>query len=733
MAGIRKRFGKINFYTLLKYFLSYFFLLSFLLAGFFVAYRNQLRTTYYTERDNSIQEKLLLFQQSFNNDLDHVYNVHYNLCNNMNLKMLSFSPKSTWYSSLCVRDMRGFVGANSLLSDIIYIDRNSGNILACQNYIYQSGEDYYLGTGKKRVKLPVGKYGHDSRNSVVYIKQQDQSLLLLFPNVESKRYELFYVINSGEIITQCNNMLSEEISGVYLMDYENHVIAAAGEQKVPMPSGRIDLLKLEKRDEGDQMIYTLPLHANLYLTVCFSKDVLLKYAEKAFLNMYMIVAGIGCIGLLLILFGMKLTYTPLFRLSRKFAGMTDGGGKGLELQLDQAFSSVLQEQEKLQERIDKYHTIMKESIFDAIVNENSEEIAAENMDRIFDGEPGRLVFVMKIAPSADGKWTGREAEEFQRFFLEAFPNHDAFCIRLETAAKYASYLIYYGGKDQDKISVMKYLLTDHYKDSGYRIALSNGSGSPLDIPALYTNAVQASNFWETDPIAFYDEMDIHEIQTEAYLSQELSGFSSLLEQMKFKEARAAIRRFFEYLDKTQFPNFYTRSMLTEALTTIITNMNQQNIRFTVYNNLYFETLYFIRSFSYESKSAEIYDHFVSLIEVFEKELSNLTIKSGELQEFVDTFYASSEISIAMLAEKFHVSIAYMSYLFKKNFNENFSDYLWNLRVAKAKELLRTTTKPVEEICLEVGYENVSSFRRKFKKELGITPSQYRNGEEPEET
>ena len=34
------------------------------------------------------------------------------------------------------------------------------------------------------------------------------------------------------------------------------------------------------------------------------------------------------------------------------------------------------------------------------------------------------------------------------------------------------------------------------------------------------------------------------------------------------------------------------------------------------------------------------------------------------------------------------------------------------------------------VCIAVGYENVSSFRRKFKKELGITPSQYRNGTEP---
>ena len=118
MDKIRKRFEKINYYTLLKYFLSYFFLLSFLLLCFFIAFRKQLRTAYSTARDNSIQEKLVLFQQSFNNDLDHVFNIHYNLCNNTNLKMLRHSFDSSWYSSLGITDMREFASANPMMNTI---------------------------------------------------------------------------------------------------------------------------------------------------------------------------------------------------------------------------------------------------------------------------------------------------------------------------------------------------------------------------------------------------------------------------------------------------------------------------------------------------------------------------------------------------------------------------------------------------------------------------------------
>ena len=99
---------------------------------------------------------------------------------------------------------------------------------------------------------------------------------------------------------------------------------------------------------------------------------------------------------------MRLTYSPLHRLSKKFADRA-GDSKGLESQLDFALSSALQEQRKLQEKIEKYHSIMKESVLDAIVNENGEEITTENMDRLFNGEPGSLMFVIKISAPADGE------------------------------------------------------------------------------------------------------------------------------------------------------------------------------------------------------------------------------------------------------------------------------------------------------------------------------------------
>jgi AraC-like DNA-binding protein len=48
-----------------------------------------------------------------------------------------------------------------------------------------------------------------------------------------------------------------------------------------------------------------------------------------------------------------------------------------------------------------------------------------------------------------------------------------------------------------------------------------------------------------------------------------------------------------------------------------------------------------------------------------------------------------------------------------------------LRIGRACKLLSNTRRPVTEICFEVGYANISNFNRHFRKERGVTPSQYK--------
>ncbi|CAN7192790.1 response regulator transcription factor [Paenibacillus sp. LjRoot56] len=78
-----------------------------------------------------------------------------------------------------------------------------------------------------------------------------------------------------------------------------------------------------------------------------------------------------------------------------------------------------------------------------------------------------------------------------------------------------------------------------------------------------------------------------------------------------------------------------------------------------------------------------------------------------------------------LAESVNYSVPYFSSMFKKTTGESFVQYLTHLRVEKAKLLLLTTDQKTFEIAESIGFENYRSFNRIFKRETGVTPSDYR--------
>lgn len=77
------------------------------------------------------------------------------------------------------------------------------------------------------------------------------------------------------------------------------------------------------------------------------------------------------------------------------------------------------------------------------------------------------------------------------------------------------------------------------------------------------------------------------------------------------------------------------------------------------------------------------------------------------------------------ADRVCLCASYFSNLFKKETGENFTDYLTNLRIAKAKEFLQQTDMNVAEISYKVGYSDARYFSKLFSKVVGIKPTEYR--------
>jgi two-component system response regulator YesN len=98
---------------------------------------------------------------------------------------------------------------------------------------------------------------------------------------------------------------------------------------------------------------------------------------------------------------------------------------------------------------------------------------------------------------------------------------------------------------------------------------------------------------------------------------------------------------------------------------------------------------------------------------------------GRALEYMKENY-SRELSLKTVADGVYVSTWYLSKLLKKETGDNFINILNEIRVEKAKKLLKDPKYKIYEIAGEVGFTDVPYFTKTFKKVAGCTPMEYRN-------
>jgi len=96
------------------------------------------------------------------------------------------------------------------------------------------------------------------------------------------------------------------------------------------------------------------------------------------------------------------------------------------------------------------------------------------------------------------------------------------------------------------------------------------------------------------------------------------------------------------------------------------------------------------------------------------------------KSYIEEYYQDNQLSLVELSKKFGLTSSYFSKMFKDKYQVSIPDYINVIRITKAKEMLRDTTKSVQSIAAASGFLESSTFIRTFKKMEGITPGVYRS-------
>lgn len=97
---------------------------------------------------------------------------------------------------------------------------------------------------------------------------------------------------------------------------------------------------------------------------------------------------------------------------------------------------------------------------------------------------------------------------------------------------------------------------------------------------------------------------------------------------------------------------------------------------------------------------------------------------SEAEKILHRDYADS-LTLQSVASAVHVTPVWLSKLFKKELHKTFLEYLTEIRIQKAKEMLYDVKFKIYQISYQVGYKDPVHFSKLFKKQVGCTPKEFR--------
>ncbi len=107
------------------------------------------------------------------------------------------------------------------------------------------------------------------------------------------------------------------------------------------------------------------------------------------------------------------------------------------------------------------------------------------------------------------------------------------------------------------------------------------------------------------------------------------------------------------------------------------------------------------------------------------------IKNDTFKKIIDyiNHNFTAPLSFQTICQTYTINPSYLSQVFKRELGTTFTNYIKDLRINYAKDLLAKTNEPISVVCEKAGYTQYFYFSKLFKKETGMTPTQYRDQEQ----
>jgi len=193
---------------------------------------------------------------------------------------------------------------------------------------------------------------------------------------------------------------------------------------------------------------------------------------------------------------------------------------------------------------------------------------------------------------------------------------------------------------------------------------------------------------------------------------------------EFEYIQTAIRNNgIDYILKSE-DDEVTLNAVRKALSILEKEFSNEELVETVQKNLYY-----LETYLENGQEDAFNDVFNQLISVMKNKRSDQYIKSvNRIVSNIQSYIAQNlhgDLSINKLAELTHFNPSYLSRLYKNMTGKSLSDYIWDVKLSKAKELLVRQNIRINEIAAALGFDSPAYFTKFFKKFTNKTPLEFR--------
>jgi len=354
---------KTTGYTSVKYFVSYLIIISVLIVGFFFIIKDQFTKSFLDHRMEQVQTQLSHIAETLQDNLNYLSRVDTALTDDMELLENRYSTTgATNYAAH--QELREYASTTKLISSIVYYSKRTNTLLSTHMPVtYGDGIFMIANSNLDTVAFDPTPYYNASFGQLVYLCADKVEYLLYFPPTkEHANYIFFYLLDAADLQQQVKGMITDETVSAALVDKNRNPAIVINKNTFSAYQDDIILEKGTYQMDASTYLCVQPgISGSFSLVAIMSHDQLTAHLNEAFAVSYPPLIGLSILGFLLILLAMRITYTPLHKLTKKIIPNPDPR-QGYLSQLESAFSETQGQNELLKDTLENYRSSVQKAL-----------------------------------------------------------------------------------------------------------------------------------------------------------------------------------------------------------------------------------------------------------------------------------------------------------------------------------------------------------------------------------